>query len=133
MKQLKLFLYNILIRLLDSYKRDSSLHCGLKKPDDASFTSRQLIQHGNAGNNRPGRKGKQSNSLLLYDYAIKELGFKMVECDVRMTSDKVPVLCHDPFVNNVASARDGSTLPDLIYVNQTTYRELQNYKWGGGQ
>ncbi len=131
MKQLKYLIYNNLIRLLDLCKRESSLHCGLKRPDDTSFKSRQLIQHGNAGNNLPGRKGKISNSLLLYDYAIKKLGFKMVECDVRMTSDKVPVLCHDPFINNVASARDGSALTDLIYVNQTTYRELQNYNWGG--
>ena len=67
-----------LLHFAKSYRGAKVYNVGIPKLFVASFKSRQLIQHGNAGNNLPDRAGLCSNTLPLYDYAIKTLGFNCI-------------------------------------------------------
>lgn len=65
--------------------------------------------------------------------AIKEAiasGYKMVEFDVRFTSDNVPVLIHDDTINRTARNADGTELSSTVYVASSTYAELSEYDYG---
>ena len=55
-------------------------------------------------------------------YKAKEHGFNVGECDVKWTSDMIPVCCHDQsFVSGT----------ETIVIADHTYAELQNYDYYG--
>ena len=60
----------------------------------------------------------------------KENGFRIVEFDVRMTRDNIPVVLHDSTLNRTARKEDGSTLTDVIEINNITYQEALEYDYG---
>lgn len=59
------------------------------------------------------------NSKLAYDKAI-EIGTDMVEIDVRLTSDKIPVVFHDGCLNRVTNKKG--------VISSYTWAELQGTK-----
>ena len=58
------------------------------------------------------------------------LGFDIVECDLRFTSDNVPVLLHDKTINRTARNADGSTINETIYIQDITYQQALTYDFG---
>ena len=71
------------------------------------------------------------NSLPAFKLS-KQHGFSWVETDVQFTSDDIPVLCHDDYINNYAKLPSGADIPSTVYINQSTYAQLQNYDFGIG-
>ncbi len=69
------------------------------------------------------------NSLAAYQESYAQ-GYQYVECDIQITRDQVPVLLHNPSINEVARNADGSLLPSVMYVYDLTYDELLNYDFG---
>ena len=63
----------------------------------------------------------KENTIEAFDMAYK-LGYKGLECDVRVTKDKKLVICHDAFINRVSN---GSGL-----IKNKTYKELLKYNFG---
>ena len=59
-----------------------------------------------------------------------EKGFKILLCDLRFTSDNVPVLHHDDNINTYAKNNDGTEIQDTISIADTTYSSLLNYDYG---
>lgn len=58
-------------------------------------------------------------------------GFKALECDIRFTSDNIPVCLHDSSINRTARKKDGSDVSDTVYVNANTYTVLNDtYDFG---
>lgn len=57
-------------------------------------------------------------------------GFKVVEADVRMTSDNVPVLLHDDTINRTARNADGTEISGTVYINSITYEQALQYDFG---
>lgn len=84
------------------------------------FFENQLIAHkgGNSGT---------ANTISNYESAISN-GYKMVECDVRFTSDKIAVLSHDASftVDGTSYTIASNTYADLVAVKPTlaTLEEL---------
>ena len=66
------------------------------RPISGIFSENHLIAHkgGNAGS---------PNTIANYETAIAN-GYKMLECDVRFTSDSVPVLSHDATISGYTIA-----------------------------
>jgi hypothetical protein len=73
--------------------------------------------------------GIPENTILAYKYA-KAHNFDSFETDVRMTSDHIPVICHDETINSVARNTDGTTITEDVYVANSTYDELSQYDYG---
>lgn len=69
------------------------------------------------------------NSLPAFKLS-KENGFSWVETDVQFTSDDVPVLCHDNYINYYGRMADGSEIPETVYIYESTYQELLEYDFG---
>ena len=69
------------------------------------------------------------NTIQAYKYA-KEKGFDYIETDVRMTSDHIPVICHDETINRIARNLDGSAISSTINVSNSTFNELNQYDYG---
>ncbi len=69
------------------------------------------------------------NSLAAYKESYAQ-GYQYVECDIQITRDQIPVLLHNPSINEVARNADGSLLPNVMYVYDLTYEELLNYDFG---
>ena len=73
------------------------------------------------------------NSLVGIQAAAKD-GFDMVEVDVVMTADNVPVVYHsssdDMSINRIARNTDGSKIADTININEATYNDLLQYDFG---
>ncbi len=69
------------------------------------------------------------NTLPAYRLS-KRNGFKFVECDIGLTSDKVPVLLHDDTINRTARNADGSEITETININNITYEEALRYDFG---
>jgi glycerophosphoryl diester phosphodiesterase len=69
------------------------------------------------------------NTIPAFKLAI-ESGYKMIEYDVRFTSDNVPVLIHDETINRTARNADGTEISETIYVANTTYTDLLQYDFG---
>ena len=63
----------------------------------------------------------KENTIEAFDMAYK-LGYKGLECDVRVTKDKKIVICHDAFINRVSN---GNGL-----IKNKTYKELLEYNFG---
>ena len=63
----------------------------------------------------------KENTLEAFDNAVKNnfLGF---ECDVRLTKDNIPVICHDPFIDRCSNGRG--------LIKEKSYAELLKYNFG---
>ena len=69
------------------------------------------------------------NTIEAYKYAVNKK-FDCIETDVRITSDNIPVICHDGTINRVARNFDGTTLANNVYVESSTFQELNQYDYG---
>ena len=63
----------------------------------------------------------KENTLEAFSNAI-ENGFIGFECDVRLTKDNVPVICHDPFIDRTSNKRG--------LIRNYTYKELKKINFG---
>lgn len=57
-------------------------------------------------------------------------GFRVLLCDLRFTSDNVPVLHHDSNINTYALNADGTEIPDTVLIAENTYEKLLEYDYG---
>ncbi|MHC1695130.1 MAG: glycerophosphodiester phosphodiesterase [Eubacteriales bacterium] len=99
------------------YTAGLQLVSGLKAPfTPASASDEQVrwISH-------RGHSSAPENTLSAFRLAEKK-GFRYVECDVRFTSDMIPVLIHD---SSVTRTSDGSGL-----VGEYTFNRLQKFDFG---
>lgn len=70
-------------------------------------------------------------SELAYIQSIKELGTYNWEGDIMFTSDNVPVMLHDAFINNFAYHADGTEVTETTDMRQLTLEQLNtNYDFG---
>lgn len=69
------------------------------------------------------------NTLVAYKQS-KIHGFDAGECDVRFTSDNIPVLLHDQSINRTARNADGTTISDTINISSITYEQALEYDFG---
>ena len=69
------------------------------------------------------------NTLPAYKLS-KTYGFDFVECDVRWTSDNVPVLIHDESINRTARNADGTEISGVVNIADITYAEASTYDFG---
>lgn len=69
------------------------------------------------------------NTLPAFRYSAGH-NFKLVETDVRFTSDGVAVLLHDVSINRTARNMDGSTIATTINIADITYEQALNYDFG---
>lgn len=69
------------------------------------------------------------NTLIAFKRAI-ESGYKIVEYDVRFTSDNVPVLLHDETINRTARNADGTEISTTINIADITYQQALTYDFG---
>lgn len=69
------------------------------------------------------------NTLPAYKMS-KTYGFDFVECDVRWTSDNVPVLIHDESINRTARNADGTEISGVVNIADITYAEALTYDFG---
>lgn len=60
----------------------------------------------------------------------RQLGYKIIETDVRYTSDMVPVLIHDGTINRTARNADGTDLSETINIADITYEQALAYDFG---
>src|ERR1700748_1648120 len=86
----------------------------------ASTTSRILV-HGHRG----ARARRPENTLPAFRYAIEQ-GVDVLELDVAVTKDGVPVISHDPLIN--ATICSGPSLG--IPIHTLTRKELDAYDCG---
>lgn len=63
----------------------------------------------------------KENTIESFDMAYN-LGYKGIECDVRVTKDKKYVICHDAFINRVSNGQG--------LIKNKTYKELLKYNFG---
>lgn len=69
------------------------------------------------------------NTLPAYRLS-KQKAFDFVECDIGLTSDKVPVLLHDDTINRTARNADGSAISGDVNINSITYEQALAYDFG---
>jgi len=70
-------------------------------------------------------------SELAYIQSIKEVGTYNWEGDIMFTSDNVPVMLHDAFINNFARYADGTEVTKTTDMRQLTLEQLNtNYDFG---
>lgn len=60
----------------------------------------------------------------------KQHGFSIVETDLRLTSDGVPVLLHDASINRTARNADGSAIEGTVNIASITYEQALQYDFG---
>lgn len=71
------------------------------------------------------------NSATALENAVAE-GFAGLEFDLVVTGDGVPVLSHDPWLDETCTTLDGEPLPERVYLNTLTIDEvLDTYLCGG--
>ena len=73
--------------------------------------------------------GIPENTIIAYKFA-KEHNFYSIETDVRMTSDHIPVICHDETINRTARNSNGSQISSTINVASSTFEQLDAYDYG---
>ena len=95
--------------------------------------------NGHANNIKPHTKVRSINHRGWYEcpedtitaYKQSALhGFDYVECDVRLTSDGVPVLLHDASINRTARNADGTEISGTINIADITYAQALEYDFG---
>lgn len=69
------------------------------------------------------------NTIIAYQYAANKK-FDYIETDVRLTSDDVPIICHDDTINRTARNVDGTTIADPVPVASNTFDTLDQYDYG---
>lgn len=69
------------------------------------------------------------NTLVAYKQS-KIHGFEAGECDVRFTSDNVPVLLHDASINRTARNADGTEIGSTVNIASITYEQALTYDFG---
>lgn len=69
------------------------------------------------------------NTLPAYKYS-KSFGFDFVECDVRWTSDHMPVLLHDATINRTARTASGGVIAEDINIADISYETALTYDFG---
>ena len=69
------------------------------------------------------------NTLPAYRMS-KTNGFDFVECDVRWTSDNMPVLLHDATINRTAREVDGSEIAETTNIKDIPYDIALTYDFG---
>lgn len=79
------------------------------------------------------RLGYQSQfpecSIPAYKEAYKN-GFRIMLCDVRWTSDNIPVCLHDETINGQARHSNGTVISETIYISDITLEQANEYDWG---
>lgn len=73
--------------------------------------------------------GIPENTIFAYKYA-KMHNFDSIETDVRMTSNHIPIICHDESINRTARNTNGTTISTTINVADHTFEELDEYDYG---
>ena len=71
------------------------------------------------------------NTLPAYKLS-KQNGFDFVECDVRWTSDHMPVLLHDVTINRTARNADGTEIAQTINIEDISYETALTYDFNNG-
>lgn len=79
--------------------------------------------------NHRGYSTAPENTLPAYRLS-KDMGYSYVECDVRFTSDGVPVLLHDESINRTARNVDGTELISTTNIIDITYETALAYDFG---
>ena len=69
------------------------------------------------------------NTMISYKEAYNK-GFRILETDIKVTSDDVMVLLHDPIINRTARNRDGSEISEEIDISSITYEQALAYDFG---
>src|SRR5947207_9110062 len=85
---------------------------------------RSILVHGHRG----ARARRPENTLPAFRYAIEQ-GVDVLELDVAVTKDNVPVVSHDPLIN--ATICSGPKTG--IAIHTLTLAELRKYDCGGKQ
>lgn len=80
-------------------------------------------------NHRGFSKVAPENTLPAFKMSKRE-GFDHVECDIRYTSDNVPVLLHDLTINRTARNSDGSEISGDVLIANITYEQALEYDFG---
>lgn len=88
-----------------------------------AWRTQQLIAH------KGGIWGAPLESLWAYEIAL-EKGFTIVEGDVEVTSDGIPVMMHGNSINTYARNKDGSQISGTVNVYNHTYEQLSTYDYG---
>lgn len=78
---------------------------------------------------RIGYSGFPENSVIAFKEAYKH-GFRAMLCDVRFTSDDVPVLLHDKTINRIARNSDGTSISSTINIGDITLAQANTYDYG---
>ena len=69
------------------------------------------------------------NTMAAYKEAYNK-GFRILETDIKLTSDGVMVLLHDETINRTARNSDGSKISKEINISSITYEEALKYDFG---
>ena len=73
--------------------------------------------------------GYPENTEISFIKAVQE-GFKIVETDIRLTSDGIPVLLHDDTINRTGRNVDGTQISQTISIADITYQQALQYDFG---
>lgn len=85
---------------------------------------RRILVHGHRG----ARARRPENTLPAFKYAIEQ-GVDVLELDVAVTKDNVPVVSHDPMINATICSGPKTGIP----IHTLTLAELQQYDCGAKQ
>ena len=69
------------------------------------------------------------NTMTAYKEAYNK-GFRILETDIKLTSDGVMVLLHDQTINRTARNSDGSKISKEIDISSITYEKALTYDFG---
>lgn len=94
-----------------------------KEVNPAFLAEKYTAHKGCAGSSAP------ENTIPGFKWAI-DSGYKILEFDIRFTSDNVPVIIHDDTINRTARNADGTQISETIYVANSTYEDLLEYDFG---
>ena len=72
------------------------------------------------------------NTIAGFEQAL-DLGADMIEIDVQVTADGVPVVVHDDLLTGALYRRDGVWLSDEIPVQRTTWADMQKLDAGAAR
>lgn len=69
------------------------------------------------------------NTMIAYKEAYNK-GFRILETDIKITSDDVLVLLHDQTINRTARNKDGSEINQTINISNISYQQANEYDYG---
>jgi glycerophosphoryl diester phosphodiesterase len=88
------------------------------------LNSRRILVHGHRG----ARARRPENTVPAFRYAIEQ-GVDVLELDVAVTKDNVPVVSHDPLINATICSGPKTGIP----IHTLTLAELREYDCGAKQ